>query len=157
LMKFISFDGGQEKRASDNFPSIRPGGDPHFSPDGKWVTYDSQESSRSEIYAARYPTGEGKIQISTKGGDWPIWSANGKEIFFVEAGGHLAAAEVRETSTALEVSSVKTLFELHQRSAGNQYSYDATPDGKRFLVIGRPLQNSTTVVYVNDWLAAAKK
>jgi len=155
-MRLVPFTEEWSRTAIDKLPMVRPGSNPRPSPDGKWIAYDSQESGRSEIYAAHYPTGEGKTQISIKGGDWPIWSADGREIFYYD-GTHLDSAEVQETSTALEVRSVKTLFDVHPLLNGNQISFDATPDGKRFLVIAQPSQSNTTLVYVNDWPAAAKK
>ena len=55
---------------------------PAFSPDGRWVTYYSNESGRYEVYVRPFPGPGGKWQISTGGGRFPSWSPNGKELFY---------------------------------------------------------------------------
>jgi len=54
-----------------------------FSPDGRWVTYQSNASMRNEVYVRRYPLGPEQWQISNAGGESPIWSPDGKELFYV--------------------------------------------------------------------------
>ena len=56
---------------------------PTFSPDGKWVAYQSNASMRNEIYIRCYPPGNEQWQISTAGGESPTWSADGKELFYL--------------------------------------------------------------------------
>ena len=56
---------------------------PMFSPDGRWIAYRSNESGTDEIYVRPFPAGRGgKWQISTGGGLYPIWSNNGRELFY---------------------------------------------------------------------------
>jgi Tol biopolymer transport system component len=55
---------------------------PSFSPDGKWIAYQSNASMRGEVYVRRYPLTTEQWQISTSGGESPIWSPDGREIFF---------------------------------------------------------------------------
>jgi TolB protein len=55
---------------------------PSFSPDGKWVAYQSNASMRGEVYVRRYPPTTEQWQISTSGGESPIWGPDGKEIFY---------------------------------------------------------------------------
>lgn len=50
--------------------------------DGRWVAYDSNVSGRPEIYVERYPAFGDRQQISTAGGNRPVWSRNGQELFF---------------------------------------------------------------------------
>jgi Tol biopolymer transport system component len=54
-----------------------------FSPDGKWVAYQSDQSGRNEIYVASFPDHGTVRQISTGGGVRPRWNPNGKELFFI--------------------------------------------------------------------------
>jgi serine/threonine-protein kinase len=56
--------------------------DADFSPDGRWVTYSSNETGRWEIYVRDFPGGGGKWQVSSDGGGAPFWSADGKQIFY---------------------------------------------------------------------------
>ena len=55
---------------------------PQFSPDGRWIAYDSTESGRTEIYVRPFPGLGGKWQISTEGGAEPVWNPKGKELFY---------------------------------------------------------------------------
>ena len=55
---------------------------PAFSPDGRWLAYQSNESGNYEVYVRPFPGPGGKWQISTGGGVYPKWSRNGKELFY---------------------------------------------------------------------------
>ena len=58
---------------------------PMFSPDGRWLAYVSDESGTTELYLRQYPSGETKTQVSRVGGNNPVWSPAGDELFFVGA------------------------------------------------------------------------
>jgi hypothetical protein len=55
---------------------------PMFSPDGHWLTYTSNESGTFEVYVRAFPDGGHKRHISNGGGSHPVWSHNGRELFF---------------------------------------------------------------------------
>ncbi len=63
-----------------------------FSPDGRWIAYESNESGRTEVYVQAYPTGGGKWQISDGGGGQPRWSGDGRELFFRNDNGIMVAS-----------------------------------------------------------------
>src|SRR5262249_3839448 len=65
-----------------------------FSPDGKWIAYQSNESGRFEIYVQPFPGPGGKFQISSNGGAQPRWNKNGKEILYVSLDSKMMAAPV---------------------------------------------------------------
>jgi Tol biopolymer transport system component len=102
-------------------------GDLQFSPDGKWVEYESNESGRNEIYVVPYPGPGGKSQVSTDGGAQPRWNRNGRELFF-RSGTKMMAVDV-ETGAAFRAGTARVLFE---KVAGD---YDVSPDGRRFLML----------------------
>jgi Tol biopolymer transport system component/predicted Ser/Thr protein kinase len=102
-------------------------GDMQFSPDGKWVAYESNETGRNEIYASPFPRPGGKSQVSTEGGTQPRWNRNGRELFFRSAN-KMIAVDV-ETGAAFRAGAPKMLFE---KVASD---YDVAPDGKRFLML----------------------
>ncbi len=54
-----------------------------FSPDGRWVAYQTNESGRFEVVVQPFPDAGGKWQASTNGGDAPRWRADGKELYFL--------------------------------------------------------------------------
>jgi eukaryotic-like serine/threonine-protein kinase len=107
-----------------------------ISPDGKWVAYASNESGDWEIYVTTFPDPAGKWQVSRRGGTEPRWRGDGKEIFYLDPKGTLTAVEVT-TDQGFSSGSPSPLFQLHARAlfaSNDLYSYDASPDGKRFLV-----------------------
>ena len=68
--------------------------DARFSPDGKWIAYQSNESGRFEIYAQPFQGTGARRRISTDGGVQPQWSRDGREIFYLALDGRLVAAPV---------------------------------------------------------------
>jgi Tol biopolymer transport system component len=102
--------------------------DARFSPDGRWVAYDSDESGRSEVFVTAFPGPGPRSQVSVNGGTAPVWSRNGRELFF-EGGGKMMAAAV-ETRPEFKAAVPRPLFEL-----GNLGDYDVAPDGQRFVMV----------------------
>ncbi len=127
-----------------------------FSPDGRWIAYESDESRRREIYVAPFPGPGGKRQISTAGGSYPRWRGDGKEIFYLALDNKLMAAEVNGQGATLEVGAVRPLFEARPAGAGNVY--DVTADGQRFLVNTAVEQKvSSPITLVINWTADLKR
>jgi len=107
-----------------------------ISPDGKWVAYASNESGDLEIYVTTFPTAAGKWQVSRGGGTEPRWRGDGKEIFYIGAGGTLTAVPITGEG-AFAAGNPTQLFRTQFRaqvSSTDQFSYDVTKDGQRFLV-----------------------
>ena len=124
-----------------------------FSPDGRWMAFESNESGRYEIYLGRYPgTGE-RRQISSDGGSGPLWSRNGKEIFF-RNGPRMMVVNV-ETEGKLTLGQPRLLFEnLTLRQV-----YDVSPDSQRFITIeeGEPQSAPTQLILVQNWFEELKR
>ena len=142
------------------FPFLQSGfgsGFGQFSPDGNWVAYSSTESGRPEIYVAPFPGPGSKRQISTAGGLFPRWRADGKEIFYLAPDNKFIAAEVNPHGATLEVGAVLPLFEVRP-SLSDGYPYDVTADGQRFLVNTVVEQKaSAPITLVINWTADLKK
>jgi len=109
---------------------------PAFSPDGKWLAYESNQSGRSEAYITPFPGGGAQYQVSTGGGERPVWRRDGKEIYYRE-GLKVMAVEVKTRADSLELSTPTPLFELAAGNLNGRY-YDVAPDG-RFLANTSPL------------------
>jgi Tol biopolymer transport system component len=125
--------GGQLKPFIETRGSDRTG---QISPDGKWVAYASTESGDWEIYATTFPGGVGKWQVSRGGGTEPRWRGDGKELYYIGQSGMLMAASV-STDGGFSSGTPLPLFPLRGRphvSSTDQYTYDVTKDGQRFLV-----------------------
>jgi serine/threonine protein kinase/Tol biopolymer transport system component len=111
------------------FPFLHTGANERggqFSPDGRWMAYSSNESGRDEIYVVPYPKESGKWQISTGGGIAPLWSQNGKELFYVN-GSKVMMVGITGTST-FDFSTPRPLFDLPPGAIIE----DVAPDGQRF-------------------------
>jgi Tol biopolymer transport system component len=107
-----------------------------ISPDGNWVAYASDDSGVWEIYVTSFPGAAGKWQVSRGGGTEPRWRGDGKEIYYINAGGMLTAVPVNAQS-AFATGTPVPLFQIQGRapiSSTDVFTYDAAKDGKRFLV-----------------------
>jgi dipeptidyl aminopeptidase/acylaminoacyl peptidase len=124
------------------------------SPDGRWLAYQSNESTRDEIYVGTFPTLTRKWQISANGGDHPRWSRDGKELFFI-ADGKMMAVEAKSGSQ-FDYGTPHALFEARMSTVGDRW-YDVAPDG-RFL-IPRQLEDAKQdpMTVVLNWQAGLKR
>jgi serine/threonine-protein kinase len=103
---------------------------PMVSPDGRWLAYGSDESGRFEIYVRRFPGPGGKWQISTEGGERPIWSKTRPELFYRNSKGMMVASY---TVSGEAFGAVKAQVWAEKKDLS--LDYDLTPDGTRFAVI----------------------
>ena len=108
--------------------------EPHFSPNGRWLAYQSNESGKYEIYVRPFPSGEeAKEQVSTEGGSEPIWSGNGE--LFYRNGDKMMVVDIK-TEPSLSVGTPRLLFEgSFDTMPIPLTNYDVTSDGQRFLMI----------------------
>jgi Tol biopolymer transport system component len=128
---------------------------PAFSPDGRWLAYESDSSGRREAYITPYPAGGAQYQVSTSGGERPVWRHDGKEIYYRE-GLTIMAVEVNTKASPVEFSRPKALFELASGNLNGRY-YDVAPDG-RFLANTAPLTpRAQSFSLVVNWPGRLKK
>jgi serine/threonine-protein kinase len=127
---------------------------PRFSPDGQWVTYFSNDSGRGEVYVRPYAESPVRRQVSVRGGDYPQWPRDGKEIFFLNEGS-LWSAAVRMSPT-FAVDAPQKLFDLPEDV--QHEAYDVSPDGGRFLMVQvDPLElRPFDLVVVPNWVEEMK-
>jgi serine/threonine-protein kinase len=110
-----------------------------FSPDGKWLAYASDESGRLQVYVRPFPGPDVKRLISEEdeGGGQPVWSPDGKELFY-RIDDKTMVVSIQTQDQTVKAGSPRLLFEgsyvSHSRPPGFQY-YDISPDGKRFLML----------------------
>ena len=125
-------DGGPDRPVAASRYSETGG---NFSPDGKWIIYVSDESGQFEVYATRVDGG-GKIQISSKGGSFPRWRGDGREIIYLGGDRMLMSAMIQRTEPVLEVAAATPLFPLDVEASPGPI-YDVTADGSRIIVAAR--------------------
>jgi serine/threonine-protein kinase len=130
----------------------------HFSPDGHWLAYSSDESGRVEIYVQPFPGPGGKWTISTDGGTEPLWSHDGRELFYRNGDAVMAVSVAYQPtfSAGLPHRLFSTQFE--PTGAGTS-GYDVSPDGRRFLMIqpNEPEQPATQVSIVINWFEELRR
>jgi Tol biopolymer transport system component len=190
--RFIVFSNGNSNSPTGNDVWVLPVGGDHkpvsvvqtpfneaqsqFSPDGRWIAYQSNESGGSnEVFVVPFSaagsgpaptatsTTAGKWQVSRAGGSTPRWRHDGKELFYMSADNRLMAAAVNGQGAAFQVGAVTPLFEVHRRLTGYRgygqgYNYDVSADGQRFLVntvMEQPPPTPITIVI--NWTAGLRK
>jgi len=103
-----------------------------FSPDGRWIAYQSNESGpQGDVYIQSFPAPGIKQQVSTKGGILPRWGTHGAELFYVTPTSTLMSVSLKSAGAGLQVGTPVPLFSLPAFQSGGDY--DVSADG-RFLV-----------------------
>jgi Tol biopolymer transport system component len=133
-----------------------------FSPNGRWVSYISNETGQFEVYVESFPVTGGKLAISNGGGSQPQWRADGRELYYYSPDRKLMAVEVNGDGPTFKAGEAKSLFEIRVSAAdqnfpGNGY-YTVTHDGKRFLVssiLEAPERQQVNVIV--NWAADLKR
>jgi len=109
-------------------------GAPAFSPDGRFIAYVSDESGHPEVYVQTFPPGGGKWQVSTEGGQEPVWARRGGELFY-RKGDRMMSVDMT-TRPAFAAGRPRMLFE-HRFNPGELTltEYDVYPDAQHFLMV----------------------
>ncbi len=129
----------------------------HFSPDGRWFAYVSDESGRPEVYVQSFPHAGGKWQVSTGGGAQPHWRRDGKELFYISADRKLMAVSVK-LDGGFESGAPSPLFTTQVSGFASPDRYDVSPDGQRFLINSAVGETSKTPInVVLNWTSTLKK
>ena len=126
-------------------------GSPRVSPDGHWLAYVSDESGRPELYVRPFPDGKARVQVSTDGASEPLWSPDGRRLFYRQERKLIAASVAPSSggswgSTAAPVRR-DVLFEGDFERSGST-DYDVSRDGTHFLML-QPTSEPQLVVVVN--------
>jgi hypothetical protein len=125
-----------------------------ISADGRYIAYTSTETGTDEIFVETYPPGRGKWQVSSAGGQSPVWSRDGREIYFI-AGESLMAVPI-ETREVFRAGVPRQLFAgRYDLGTPPGRTYDVGPDG-RFVLIKRTFVASAPreLLVIDGWTAA---
>jgi serine/threonine-protein kinase len=129
---------------------------PAISPDTRWIAYASMETGRWEVFVRPFPdVNGGKWQVSTEGGQQPLWAHNGRELFFLDVQRNIVAASV-ETEPHFRVVERTVLFRLGTEYAAGGWggTYDITADDERFLLarfVGSDETVQSRIILVENW------
>ena len=130
---------------------------PAVSPDGRWIAYDSDRTGTREVYVQRFPELGGEQLISRGGGIYPVWSSDGRELFYQRPGTGLMVAPV-EPGANLRVGIAEPLFDVGTYyDLGLSRSWDVSPDGQQLLMIRlgsgvtTEADAQTEIILVQNW------
>jgi serine/threonine-protein kinase len=119
------------------------GSEPVFSPDGRWLAYDSQESGRPEVYVQPFPGPGPKTRVSTDGGNNPTWSRTSHELFYGFFDGRIMVATYKVSGDTFVAEKPRLWSEGRYQTRGASRMFDLHPDGTRFALA--PVSQSPTV------------
>jgi WD40 repeat protein len=126
-----------------------------FSPNGRWIAYESDETGRREIYVQRFPPTADKWQVSTHGGRLPRWRPDGRGLFFVALDQKLMRVQLTP-GPAFDAGVPRAVFDFH--GFGESYTtYTPTPDGRFLINRISPAGGAQPLTVVLNWRAAIKK
>jgi len=115
--------------------SATPAPEAQFSPDGRWMAYVSAELGTADVFVQPFPGPGGKWQISTGGGRFPIWSRNGRELFFLGPDQRIRVTDYTASGNSFSPGTPRVWSDKRVADLGVNSAYDLAPDGKRFAVI----------------------
>ncbi len=128
----------------------------HVSPDQRWISYNSDQTGRSEVYVASFPDFSETQQVSRDGGCQALWRGDGKELFYLQLDGKMMSVEVKVGST-LETGISKVLFQTGVNVHFGFDQYCVTGDGQRFLLI-EPVEGDAEPIHVVlNWFEELKR
>ena len=139
-----------------------PGAMADFSPDGRYVAYQSDESGRLEIYVRPFPrVNNGRWQVSTAGGSRPVWARSGRELFYLDASNALTAVPVSTSEPTISIGSPARLFDTRYAEPNPARHYDVSGDGQRFLMLKPRAASDATaapasMILVEHWFEELK-
>jgi serine/threonine-protein kinase len=138
---------------------------PTWSPDGQWLAFSSDESGRNELFIQPFPGPGPRYPVSRDGGISPVWSHDGREIFYAVRTGPLAGGQFMvmaapvTVSPSVSIGAPKKLFEGAFWVSSSGRGFDVAPDGHRFLMV-RPEEHRSTpateMVIVENWIEELK-
>ena len=127
--------------------------DAEISPDGRWIVYESNESGRFEVSVRPFPAVDtGRWQVSSNGGQHPLWSRDGRELFFIAADGMMMSVPLEPGATFRHGKPV-SLFPAGHYYVNVARNYDVSPDGKRFYMVKNAAGPGTrpSMIVVTRW------
>ena len=114
-----------------------------FSPDGRWLAYESNETGDFDVYVRPFPGPGGKWQISTGGGRFPKWSGNGKELFYRTQDNKIMVATYIASGDSFRPDKPQLWSPGQFSERLGEGNFDLSPDGKRVVVLKAPASEST--------------
>jgi serine/threonine protein kinase/Tol biopolymer transport system component len=128
---------------------LKPGGN-------DWLAYQSSQSGRSEIYLTRFPRPGSRYQVSKDGGTQPVWSKDGRTLFYLDPYRKLTSVDIQVSGETVQIGVARPLFTTRIRHSIPTGAYDVARDG-RFLLVDSITESTVPVVLVTNWDTELKK
>jgi serine/threonine-protein kinase len=164
LRRAPALGSGVDEAPADSSARTRfPGSMGDFSPDGRYIAYQSDESGRSEIYIRPFPRiDNGRWQVSTAGGTRPVWARSGRELFYLNASNAMAAVDVSTSEPTIRVGTPAILFDTQYSEPNPSRHFDVSAGGQRILMFKPgttrdPSAPTVSVVVVEHWFEELKQ
>ena len=126
-----------------------------FSPDGRWIAYQSNESgTQGDVYIQSFPAPGVKQQVSTKGGILPRWGPKGTELLYVTPSSTLMSVSLKSAGASLQVGTPVPLFSLPTFQTGGDY--DVSADGRLLVHVMDTERPPFSVTVVLNWARRLK-
>jgi Tol biopolymer transport system component len=127
-----------------------------LSPEGHWAAYFSDESGQFEVYVQSFPHPGQKWQVSTAGGKHPLWSADGRELFYLQ-GQQIMSVPVR-LSPAFQPGTPAALCTVSVTRSDHETPWDVFPDGRHFVIVQEDKsQGPTQIGVVLNWFEEIRR
>ena len=126
-----------------------------FSPNGRWIAYDSNELGEFEIYVRPFPASEGgQWRVSTDGGKFARWDETGQELYYLTSEGMLMAVAVETTGETFQHGSATALFQTRITAAdlaNVSTPYDVSSDGQFLMVVSGEEVEASPITLIQNW------
>ena len=124
-----------------------------FSPNGRWIAYDSNETGQSEVYIRPFPDPSGGIWlISTDGGTYPLWSRDGRELYYLSPDGSLMAVQLDAGGDTIAHGTPVALFQTRIRpDSVPVLPYDVSGDGRFLMTVLGEEAPVSPITLIQNW------
>jgi serine/threonine protein kinase len=135
-----------------------------FSPDGRWIAYQSNASGRLEVYVTPFPRRGRQEQVSSAGGSQPRWAPDGRTLFYVAADRRMMSVPLDPAGQTLNPKSPVPLFATHLASGtnvppavGSRAQYDVAPDGRFLMNVAVEGAAAPPIAVALNWLSGLNR
>ena len=123
-----------------------------FSPDGKLISYQSNDLVSWQVYVASFPAADQRVRISTTSGLGATWSRDGRTLFYLTSENKVAAVDVTVSAGQLRPSTPRELFSAERSVEDHERRLNVDPRGPRFLLTTRmPIADTPSIRVVTGW------